>query len=322
MREKLRELDGMRVQLSAHEEARMQTTPPTPQSNLVKIQEAYAEARRHKQELESTLVPLRQDLNNMDLYAGSAMRVAAQESTMEGSAGPAGKGNEEMERDVKAIPTLQEQNELLRTDLNRLRQRYKEENEFLTPEPAVDWTVAGRGRCAERDSQPSVRMRLVTAEHGGQNNPGCSNRRKCEACGTSLECYPVAAAGAATTATANAAAAATAAAATASAAATAPADSASTTATASARLPSSGREQPAADCTAASPAERKCRERRAWRALRGRAVDAADHAGGAYAGRVLAAPAGWLRAIRHHAAKVRHGHAKRQQFGLAALAAG
>ena len=137
MREKLRELDGMRVQLSSLTKKLLDADHANLalKGNLVKIQEAYAEARRAKQELESTLVPLRQDLNkHKDLYnrERNARLSAQQESTMlKDQLVRLEKVNEELERDVKAIPTLQEQNDMLRNDLNRLRQRYKEENEML-----------------------------------------------------------------------------------------------------------------------------------------------------------------------------------------------
>ena len=94
------------------------------------------------------------------------------------------KVNEEMERDVKAIPTLQEQNELLRTDLNRLRQRYKEENEFLTSQ---NQQLTGQLRAGE-DARNEIRnlavrmLDLSSQSNGGQNNPqmqqqGASVRR-------------------------------------------------------------------------------------------------------------------------------------------------
>jgi hypothetical protein len=183
MREKLRELDGMRVQLSSLTKKLLDADHANLalKSNLVKIQEAYAEARRHKQELESTLVPLRQDLNkHKDLYnrERNARLSAQQESTMlKDQLVRLEKVNEEMERDVKAIPTLQEQNELLRTDLNRLRQRYKEENEYLTTQ---NQQLAGQLRAGEeaRNEMRNLAVRMLDLSSQGHGNTNAHTQQQ------------------------------------------------------------------------------------------------------------------------------------------------
>jgi len=138
MREKLRELDGMRVQLSSLTKRLLEADQAnlTLKSNLVKIQEAYADLRRQKQELESTMVPLRQELNRTkDAYSKERMvRLSAQQETsmLKDQLLRLEKINEDLERDVKSIPALADSNELLKTDLQRIRNRYKEEKASLT----------------------------------------------------------------------------------------------------------------------------------------------------------------------------------------------
>jgi len=138
MREKLRELDGMRVQLSSLTKRLLEADQAnlTLKSNLVKIQEAYADLRRQKQELESTMVPLRQELNRTkDAYSKERMaRLSAQQETsmLKDQLLRLEKINEDLERDVKSIPALADSNELLKADLQRIRSRYKEEKASLT----------------------------------------------------------------------------------------------------------------------------------------------------------------------------------------------
>lgn len=138
MREKLRELDGMRGQLSSLTKRLLEADQAnlTLKSNLVKIQEAYADLRRQKQELESTMVPLRQELNKTkDTYSKERMaRLSAQQETsmLKDQLLRLEKINEDLERDVKSIPALADSNELLKADLTRIRNRYKEEKASLT----------------------------------------------------------------------------------------------------------------------------------------------------------------------------------------------
>ncbi len=138
MREKLKELDGMRVQLSSLTKRLLEADQAnlTLKSNLVKIQEAYADLRRKKQEMESGMVPLRQELNrSKEMYSKERMaRLSAQQETsmLKDQLLRLEKINEDLERDVKTIPALADSNELLKTDLTRIRNRYKEEKNSLT----------------------------------------------------------------------------------------------------------------------------------------------------------------------------------------------
>ena len=112
MREKLKELDGMRVQLSSLTKRLLEADQAnlTLKSNLVKIQEAYADLRRQKQEMESGMVPLRQELNRTkDMYSKERMaRLSAQQETsmLKDQLLRLEKINEDLERDVKSIPAL------------------------------------------------------------------------------------------------------------------------------------------------------------------------------------------------------------------------
>jgi len=138
MREKLRELDGMRTQLSSLTKRLLEADQAnlTLKSNLVKIQEAYADIRRQKQESESNMVPLRTELNRTkDMYSKERQaRLSSQQETsmLKDQLLRLEKINEDLERDVKSIPALADSNELLKTDLQRIRNRYKEEKTSLT----------------------------------------------------------------------------------------------------------------------------------------------------------------------------------------------
>jgi len=120
MREKLRELDGMRSQLSSLTKRLLEADQAnlTLKSNMVKIQEAYADLRRTKQELESTMVPLRQELNrSKDMYGKERMaRLSAQQETsmLKDQLLRLEKINEDLEREVKTIPSLADSNELMK----------------------------------------------------------------------------------------------------------------------------------------------------------------------------------------------------------------
>lgn len=85
MREKVKELDQLRVQLSTITKRLLESDQAnlTLKSSLFQLQEAFNETRRAKQEIESTVVPLRQELNRTkEMYAKERMaRLSAQQET-------------------------------------------------------------------------------------------------------------------------------------------------------------------------------------------------------------------------------------------------
>jgi len=74
------------------------------------------------------MVPLRQELNRTkDTYSKERMaRLSAQQETsmLKDQLLRLEKINEDLERDVKSIPALADSNELLKADLQRIRNRY------------------------------------------------------------------------------------------------------------------------------------------------------------------------------------------------------
>lgn len=85
MREKVKELDQLRVQLSAITKRLLESDQAnlTLKSSLFQLQEAFNEMRRAKQEVESTVVPLRQELNRTkEMYSKERLaRLSAQQET-------------------------------------------------------------------------------------------------------------------------------------------------------------------------------------------------------------------------------------------------
>ncbi len=179
MREKLRELDGMRVQLSSLTKRLLEADQAnlTLKSNLVKIQEAYADLRRQKQELESGMVPLRQELNRTkDAYSKERMaRLSAQQETsmLKDQLLRLEKINEDLERDVKTIPALADSNELLKGDLQRIRNRYKEEKASLT---ASNTALVETNRDLEASKAEIRALAVKLLDLASQSSQGSSKR--------------------------------------------------------------------------------------------------------------------------------------------------
>ncbi len=76
MREKLKELDSLRSQMSQLTKRLLDADQMnlTLKTNLVKIQEAYADMKKSKTELEQSIVPIRQELNRTkDMYSKERM---------------------------------------------------------------------------------------------------------------------------------------------------------------------------------------------------------------------------------------------------------
>lgn len=133
MKEKLREVEGLRNQIS-HFTRRLLDADQANlnlKSNLVKAQELYADMKKSKVELESSMVPLRQELNRSKEMCSKERqaRIAAQHqiTQMKEQILQLESLSQTLDRDVKSIPALTESNEILKNDLSSLRKRVKEE---------------------------------------------------------------------------------------------------------------------------------------------------------------------------------------------------
>lgn len=133
MREKLKEVDNLRAQISAFNKRLIDADQSnlSLKSALMKAQESYSDLHKQKSEVESTNVQLRQELNRAkDLLAKEkAARQSAQQEiiSLREKVGRYEAMIENLERDAKAVPVLQESNEILKNDLNSVRRKYKEE---------------------------------------------------------------------------------------------------------------------------------------------------------------------------------------------------
>jgi chromosome segregation ATPase len=164
MKEKLREVENLRNQISNFTKRLLDADQANLnlKSNLVKVQEMYAEARKAKAEVrhavicnsqhqqleqvqnpdfspetanslfpqvESSIVPLRAELNRTKDQCNKERmgRLAAQQlvAQMKDQIAMLENANENLSREVKTIPALTESNEILKNDLSQLRKRYK-----------------------------------------------------------------------------------------------------------------------------------------------------------------------------------------------------
>jgi chromosome segregation ATPase len=133
MKEKLKEVEGLRNQIS-HFTRRLLDADQANlnlKANLVKAQELYADMKKSKMELESSMVPLRQELNRSKEMCSKERqaRLAAQQqiTQMKEQITQLESLSQTLDRDVKSIPALTESNEILKNDLSSLRKRVKEE---------------------------------------------------------------------------------------------------------------------------------------------------------------------------------------------------
>jgi hypothetical protein len=133
MQQKLQELDTMRGQVSELTKRLLDSDQVNLnlKMNLHKVQEAYAEVKKARGELEQQIAPLRQELSRVrEEYAGERMaKLAAQEQMgkLQAQIGTLERANQQLLRDLKQIPALTEANEMLKSDLVQLRQRYTTE---------------------------------------------------------------------------------------------------------------------------------------------------------------------------------------------------
>lgn len=133
MREKLKEVDNLRAQITAYNKRLIDADQSnlSLKSALMKAQESYSEVQKQKTEIESANVQLRQELNRAKDILGKekAARQSAQQEivNLREKVGRYEAMLENYEREAKSIPVLQESNEILKNDLLSVRRKYKEE---------------------------------------------------------------------------------------------------------------------------------------------------------------------------------------------------
>lgn len=138
MREKLKEVDNLRQQISAFSKRLIDADQHnlSLKSALMKAQESFADLNKQKLEVESTNVQLRQELNRAkdQLSKEKGARQAAQQEilALRDQVGRFEAMHETYEREMKSIPVLQESNEMLKNDLANLRRKYKDDKAQLT----------------------------------------------------------------------------------------------------------------------------------------------------------------------------------------------
>jgi hypothetical protein len=133
MREKLKEVDNLRTQISAFNKRLIEADQAnlSLKSALMKSQEVYSDIHKQKSEVESANVQLRQELNRAKdfLAKEKAARQTAQQEilNLREKVGRYEAMIENFERESKTIPVLQESNEILKSDLSSARRKFKEE---------------------------------------------------------------------------------------------------------------------------------------------------------------------------------------------------
>ncbi len=137
MRDKLKEVDNLRSQISAFTKRLIDADQNNLnlKAQLVKSQEAYGELKKQKAEVESNMVPLRQELNRTKEILNKERQVRQQlqqeNQMLKEQFLQYQKVNENLDREVKQIPALMESNEILKQDLDKVRKRFKEEKAMM-----------------------------------------------------------------------------------------------------------------------------------------------------------------------------------------------
>jgi len=172
MKEKLKEVENLRNQISNFTKRLLEADQSNLnlKSNLVKAQEMYAEVKKAKAEVESSIVPLRNELNRTKEQCNKerAGRLAAQQqiAQMKDQINMLENANENLDRDVKTIPALSESNEILKNDLSQLRRRYKEEKAQMQKHIKA---LEGQSRDVEsiKGAVRDLSMKLLDVANGG-----------------------------------------------------------------------------------------------------------------------------------------------------------
>jgi hypothetical protein len=133
MRDRLKEVDNLRTQIAIFNKRLIDADQANLnlKSMLMKAQESSSNIKQQKADLESQNTQLRTELNRVkeNYQKEKNARQAAQTEiiSLRDQLHKYEKSNEHYEREVKAIPALQESNELLKNDLAQARRKFREE---------------------------------------------------------------------------------------------------------------------------------------------------------------------------------------------------
>eukprot|EP01034_Spumella_vulgaris_P021760 gene21760-27816_t len=139
---------------------------------IAAVKEAYTELKKSKAEVESSMVPLRQELNRTkEVYAKERMaRLSAQQETamLKDQIMRLEKINENIDRECKTIPALADSNEILKNDLATLRKRFKDEKTAMSKQIKLMETQARDVEAVKADVRALSLRLLDIASTGGQ----------------------------------------------------------------------------------------------------------------------------------------------------------
>jgi chromosome segregation ATPase len=186
MREKLKEVDNLRAQISAFNKRLIDADQSNLnlKANLMKVQEQYSELKKQKIDCESMNVQLRSELHRTKEFLtkekSTRQLLQSEIVTLREQIGRYEAAHENYERELKQIPTLQESNEILKQDLMNFRRKYKEEKGQLIKQVK---TLENQHMNVEmiKNEVRTLAMRLLDVSNGtmtsstNNNNTNVSN---------------------------------------------------------------------------------------------------------------------------------------------------
>ena len=137
MKSKLKEMENLKEQVTSLTEKLLNADQQilSLKTNTIDNQEQISKLKRTKLELEGVVGPMRGELEkNKDAYKKERVARLNTQQELQTAKDQIQKMQhrmDEMERDLKTIPSLQESNELLKNDLAQLRQRYKDDRHSM-----------------------------------------------------------------------------------------------------------------------------------------------------------------------------------------------
>ena len=137
MRAKLKELNSMKQHISALTKRLLGADQSilNLKGSLVKMQDAYTKMKEAKQDLEGQLAPIKNELikTRQAYKAENVARLSAQqENTMlKERLEQTEDENHNLKRENKAIPSLNESLDIVKSDLSQLRQKYKQDRKQM-----------------------------------------------------------------------------------------------------------------------------------------------------------------------------------------------
>ena len=137
MKSKLKEMENLKEQVTSLTEKLLNADQQilSLKSNTIDNHEQISKLKRTKLELEGVVGPMRGELEkNKDAYKKERVARLNTQQELQTANEKIQKMQhrmDEMERDLKTIPSLQESNELLKNDLAQLRQRYKDDRHSM-----------------------------------------------------------------------------------------------------------------------------------------------------------------------------------------------